>query len=307
MKENKSNIYEIGYNLYDMIDEIYPEHGIKKQIKYVKKVLKADDILLLKKDDDNDKYETLYSNNEIYLNELKALIKAYNRRRVKDFNIELDGNYIKNLLILNIPVNDKQFVLASTNAIGLDNHKELISVIKKGLRKNLSIVDKMNKLKTAINTDQLTFINNRACFEEDKIKLLNNKRKIITFIMADLFRLKHINDTYGHNYGDKYIINTAKVLVDVFNDEKAKVYRLSGDEFAIIIEGYDIIDLEEKVAIAQQKVANLDLGVDNERTMINMGIAVGPARDIDKIYESADKHMNDNKQNMYKILKVNRT
>ena len=165
----------------------------------------------------------------------------------------------------------------------------------------------MNKLKTAINTDQLTFINNRACFEEDKIKLLNNKRKIITFIMADLFRLKHINDTYGHNYGDKYIINTAKVLVDVFNDEKAKVYRLSGDEFAIIIEGYDIIDLEEKVAIAQQKVANLDLGVDNERTMINMGIAVGPARDIDKIYESADKHMNDNKQNMYKILKVNRT
>ena len=44
--------------------------------------------------------------------------------------------------------------------------------------------------------------------------------------------LKQVNDTQGHEAGDKYICDTADILKECFGEEY--VYRLGGDEFAIV-------------------------------------------------------------------------
>ena len=56
--------------------------------------------------------------------------------------------------------------------------------------------------------------------------------------MMDLDTLKHINDTYGHDWGDQYIRQTGQCFAA--NTPKGTVCsRLSGDEFLLLFYGYD--------------------------------------------------------------------
>ena len=57
----------------------------------------------------------------------------------------------------------------------------------------------------------------------------------ISVIMCDLNGLKKVNDSYGHEAGDKYICDSAEVLTSCFGKEN--VYRIGGDEFTVIILG----------------------------------------------------------------------
>jgi diguanylate cyclase (GGDEF)-like protein len=79
-------------------------------------------------------------------------------------------------------------------------------------------------------TDALTGIPNRKAFEED--------RQVIsafqTFILIDVDNLKQLNDTFGHLFGDKILKDCAHILAKA-TEKVGKVYRLAGDEFAIIV------------------------------------------------------------------------
>ena len=55
--------------------------------------------------------------------------------------------------------------------------------------------------------------------------------------MADVNRLKYINDTFGHDKGDIYIIGCCRVMEDICSH--SSVYRIGGDEFIIILEQED--------------------------------------------------------------------
>lgn len=87
--------------------------------------------------------------------------------------------------------------------------------------------------------DVLTQLLNRKAFVEKANKLVDGKPdKIGALVFCDLDNLKRVNDTYGHNYGDKYI-KAAADLFNIFSLYNALVARISGDEFAIFIYGYD--------------------------------------------------------------------
>lgn len=60
-------------------------------------------------------------------------------------------------------------------------------------------------------------------------------------MMIDLDNLKFLNDTYGHDFGDKYIQKTAVGLKN-YTPENAVVARMSGDEFFVFFYGYDTKD-----------------------------------------------------------------
>jgi len=55
-----------------------------------------------------------------------------------------------------------------------------------------------------------------------------------TFYLFDVNGLKHMNDTYGHEYGNMLIKDTARILQAVFG--KDRIYRVGGDEFVVIVE-----------------------------------------------------------------------
>lgn len=98
------------------------------------------------------------------------------------------------------------------------------------------------------NTDELTKFLNRHAFVEDTAEYegyLVNKMGLAV-IMMDLNGLKQVNDTYGHDAGDKYIKAAADCMKDSFGSY-GHLYRIGGDEFcAVIFSPDDIFDSIKK-------------------------------------------------------------
>jgi diguanylate cyclase (GGDEF)-like protein len=87
--------------------------------------------------------------------------------------------------------------------------------------------------------DELTGVLNRRGFMENGQAALDVLQETDTsgvIFFADMDGLKKINDTYGHEMGDKAIILQAMVLKNVFRSSDV-VGRLSGDEFGIVALG----------------------------------------------------------------------
>lgn len=91
--------------------------------------------------------------------------------------------------------------------------------------------------------DPLTKLINHKYFTEKVKNIIKNKPlKTAAMFMVDLDNFKDINDTYGHDYGDIYLKETAQLLLKLC-DKKGIAARRSGDEFCIFI--YKISDKYE--------------------------------------------------------------
>ena len=82
--------------------------------------------------------------------------------------------------------------------------------------------------------DQLTGLYNRAYFDNELNRLNNSRNYPITIIACDLDGLKLINDTLGHERGDRLLITCAVMLKEVLRSSEI-VARVGGDEFVVIL------------------------------------------------------------------------
>lgn len=83
-------------------------------------------------------------------------------------------------------------------------------------------------------SDGLTEVGNRTAYEEKLKALENRKDGKFGVIIFDVNNLKIVNDNFGHEMGDK-LIKYASVLIKSTFGKIGKVYRIGGDEFAVII------------------------------------------------------------------------
>ena len=79
--------------------------------------------------------------------------------------------------------------------------------------------------------DPLTGLYNRSSF--DRLRSTHEKRSI-ALLLVDVDRFKTINDTYGHDTGDRILKKVAFKLLSSFREEDF-VFRIGGDEFAVIM------------------------------------------------------------------------
>lgn len=89
--------------------------------------------------------------------------------------------------------------------------------------------------------DLLSGLLNRRAFKRIVSGLFQEGRTVLktaAFVMIDLDELKHVNDTYGHEYGDRYIRTAAQCFLNGTPKETI-VSRQSGDEFNLFFYGYD--------------------------------------------------------------------
>ncbi len=105
--------------------------------------------------------------------------------------------------------------------------------------------------------DSLTNIYNRRAFRaklDEMFAHRSEELKHAALIMLDLDNLKYFNDTFGHEYGDQYIISAADAIQKAL-PENAFCARISGDEFNVFLYGYSSQDkLDECVARIQKSV-----------------------------------------------------
>ncbi|NNE66684.1 MAG: EAL domain-containing protein [Pyrinomonadaceae bacterium] len=175
----------------------------------------------------------------------------------------------------------------------LQHHIAQQQVTEKALRES------KEKFKHAAYHDSLTNLPNRNMFTRQLQFLLKRCQQKedarFAVLFLDLNRFKTINDSLGHSTGDNLILGVARRLSNLMR-QKDMVARLSGDEFAIILNGMcDIEDVKHFAELIRKKLAApFSLEERQVFTSVSIGIAIG-----DNSYETAENILRDADIAMY--------
>lgn len=316
------NNYEIGYNMltsfFDNQDMVV---GLNKTIESIKRILKAQDIALFSKNiDDKYDYSLVNTVNEEITKIIKVILNhAKNKIEDKEylsFSTSIDNQLI-NFLFIPITTGNIQYILALTDCKIDAKNTELMKIISQSLK----IVLAQKELFDKLNIDPLTDLNNRYAYNK-KIAELDSQNGKYVIALYDLFRLKYVNDKYGHELGDIYIKKATSILKKYFPEykyeekdekhEKVKtnsyLYRIGGDEFALITTEDSKEVVEIKTKLAREEIASLVL-TDEEKLPIglNYGIAYRNSQEqFRDLSLKADDDLRKDKTLMYKTLGIER-
>ena len=97
-------------------------------------------------------------------------------------------------------------------------------------------------------TDALTGIRNRMALRRDYDSYNGHE---VTVMMLDINDFKKKNDTYGHDEGDRVLMETGRLLSETFGEEHC--YRYGGDEFLVIVPDVSETEFREKLESMKQK------------------------------------------------------
>lgn len=158
----------------------------------------------------------------------------------------------------------------------------------------VKINERLNKLYVQ---DSLTGLLNRFGYEKEAGSLFqrnNVEKKVSMVAFVDLDRLKYINDTFGHEFGDVAILSVTGVIKSVFPKNFVKV-RLGGDEFILFGECPDEATAEGYIEALKREFAKsegwdvlpFDIGASIGYVLTNPG----NGRALSSYVEEADQKM----------------
>lgn len=167
----------------------------------------------------------------------------------------------------------------------------------------LKIVIYWNQSITKLNTDALTKCNSRIAMQSFIEQLEPERNKSVAIVYFDLNKFKYVNDTFGHDEGDRILIIFSNILMETF-DKFAKVGRMGGDEFLAIALNVDESKLKELAnevnTKLQQKSKELQLPY---HVSTSYGYAVRPQNESTLLYDvmkQADKNMYKYKEKVHR-------
>lgn len=150
------------------------------------------------------------------------------------------------------------------------------------------------KVRYLANYDKLTGLANRTLFRDrlhSAISEARNRKGNVALLYLDLDRFKQVNDSLGHEVGDKLLYAAATRLMEL-DIPADTLSRLGGDEFSIVIE--DFRDRGEIEAIAQRIIEAIraPFHIDDHELLLgtSIGISVFPedARELQVLINHAD-------------------
>ena len=143
--------------------------------------------------------------------------------------------------------------------------------------------------------DSLTGLPNRALFEERVNQALNQAKRndaVLSLMMLDLDRFKAVNDSLGHQVGDKLLTGVARRLRETVR-ETDTVTRLGGDEFAVLLTNLHDVHGAGTVAEAIVKALSRPFDLDGERLVTSASIGItaypGDGDDVELLLRNADR------------------
>ena len=128
----------------------------------------------------------------------------------------------------------------------------------------------------------------------------NEDEENLTCIYFDLDNFKEVNDTYGHQTGDRVLAATAAIMLKDFAD--GFVARMGGDEFMVVLAGErNIEEIEAKVITFMNE---LDDYYSNIPTMKNLSVSAGIAQRLNGEDKSIDTLINESDTALYDAKKA---
>ncbi|SET13255.1 diguanylate cyclase (GGDEF) domain-containing protein [Pseudobutyrivibrio sp. C4] len=148
-------------------------------------------------------------------------------------------------------------------------------------------------------TDELTGVLNRRAFEviiDKYIEQYNMDKTDFALMIFDVDKFKHVNDHYGHGFGDLVLKAVSKCVKEVtYNNSLA--FRIGGDEFAILHQFQCKEEIESITQEFNSKISRIKR-IDNEPIKIKVSVGVSAyteSMDKDRMYELSDKRMYEDK------------
>ena len=143
-------------------------------------------------------------------------------------------------------------------------------------------------LRLAAETDILTHLPNRFCFENHYLSKRDEKGYSAAVFFFDINYLKTINDSLGHSAGDALLVNAARTITTCFlQDDEDNCFRVGGDEFVAVLTNIDEVEIKkllERFTFEQQR----------NDISIAVGYAYVPDISVSsfrKLFADADKNM----------------
>ena len=166
------------------------------------------------------------------------------------------------------------------------------------VRQEEELGKRLAQAQTEANIDALTGIKNKHAYLTAEAwlnqQIAEHNQAPFAIVMLDVNDLKKVNDTAGHQAGDQYLRDACKIICNTF--KRSPVFRVGGDEFAVIAKGDDYEHIEELV----EKLS--DYNAEAERTG-GIVIACGMAKydndaSVAHVLKRADNKMYENKSKL---------
>lgn len=166
-----------------------------------------------------------------------------------------------------------------------------VANIDEAMQKEFAYQDMANK-------DSLTGVKNKRAYAQAEAELDDYIAKCtqppFSVVVCDINGLKEVNDTKGHNAGDAFIRNACSIICNIF--KHSPVFRIGGDEFAVIMKGSDY---DERTHLMAELNKVLEANKHNGMVILAAGISdFDPDMDmrVQDVFERADNLMYDNKK-----------
>lgn len=159
------------------------------------------------------------------------------------------------------------------------------------IKSNIRIMSSHTNVQAKAEHDPLTGVFNRAG-GEGLIREQVDRQLSGSFAIMDIDNFKHVNDMYGHQTGDRVLVEVGQVLTHFFRSSDV-IVRIGGDEFVVYAIGLaDRASLEKKLEQVCEGMRHIMLDEEKgEHVTISMGCVVndGTYPSLEALYSAADR------------------
>lgn len=181
----------------------------------------------------------------------------------------------ENLALSCLQAGAQDFIIK--NEITAAKLKRSIIQAKKRFELEKKLYDSYCQVRELAEKDSLTGLSNRYHFEEALKTIISNNMRYqsnIALLLLDLDHFKNINDTYGHDMGDKLLKHVVSRISNCLRGNEL-FGRLGGDEFAILLTGLRYAN--DATIVAQRIIKSLEEHVEIDGNTVQCGVSVGIA------------------------------
>jgi diguanylate cyclase (GGDEF)-like protein len=296
----KGNMDDVNY-IFALIERLYKNKNYKVMVvddsitirNEIKRTLEAQMYKVLSAAHGEEALSYLEDNKDI-----KLVLTDYNMPVIDGFELtkKIREEYSKvELSILAITANDDPMISAKFLKVGANDfiHKpftkeELVCRVNNAIE-SLEYIETISDM---VNTDFLTGAMNRRSFFKEAENYISEARQNgepFAIGMLDIDKFKDINDTYGHDVGDRAIKELVEVVKDNIKGSDI-IARFGGEEFCVLLKDIDKNSAVEFFVKLRLKIAKNQffVGDENISYTVSIGVSFDNEEDIDEIINQAD-------------------
>ena len=279
--------YEVIYYV-DLENDHYQEYSSSKKYAKLKVGITGEDFF-------GDSQENM--KRDIYPEDYAMMAKAMDKQQfIHDLNESGTTSITYRLMLDNRP----QYVNLIAIRPEEDQRHVIVAVsnIDAAKQREMEFRAALGNAMDMANRDALTKVKNKHAYShaasemDDDIALRRSKEFAIAVL--DINGLKNINDTRGHRVGDEYIKSCCRIICSTF--KHSPVFRIGGDEFAVILTGEDY---ERREELARSFNEIMESNRERGLATLALGIAAfdrGADSSLEAVFERADNAMYENKK-----------